>query len=292
MKIVPVAFDSMGIRSMCTFVQTEKLNILIDPGIALARRRLGYPPTNIELNTFQLFKRKILDFARRSDVIIITHYHYDHYIPSLDETFEEIYADKIVLCKNRKTKLNFRQRTQGKQFELSVKRICKEFHFIDGNTFDFGKVKIKCSPPVWHGIERSSFGYVIMLTIQAEKQKLLFSSDVMGPISKENTAYILKENPDTIILCGPPTHLLGYDLPLNHLDMVKQNVKMIIKKTKAKEIIYDHYILRDKNYMKYYKPWKKLAKRYKKRFLTGAEYMNMPIRQLEAKREEIYNEEM
>ncbi|MBN1923184.1 MAG: MBL fold metallo-hydrolase [Nanoarchaeota archaeon] len=292
MNIIPVCFDSMGVRSMCTFVHTDKLNILIDPGLALATKRLGYPPTNIELNTFYILKQKILDFARKSEVIIITHYHYDHYISSHDEMFEELFTDKIVLCKNRKTKLNFEQRTRGKEFEISVKKLCKEFHFIDGNTFNLGGVKIKCSEPLWHGTERSSFGYIIMLTIEAEKTKFLYSSDIMGPIESKNADYIINEGADIMVLCGPPTHLLGYDLTEAHMNQINQNVDKIIKKSKAKDIIYDHYILRDKNYMKYFKPWVNLAKKNKKKFLTAAEYAGVPIRQLEANREEIYNQEM
>lgn len=291
MEIIPVAFDSMGVRSMCTFVHTDKHNILIDPGIALATRRLGLPPTNIELNTFNIYKNKILDFSKRSDIIIITHYHLDHYIPSHDEMFDELYSDKIVLCKNRKTKLNFSQRTEGKEFEMSVKRVCKELHFIDGNSFTFDDVKIKFSQPLWHGVERGSYGYLIMPTITSGKEKLLYAGDVMGPITKENTDYIISENPDTIIMCGPPTHLVGYDITETHLDIIRRNVEQIIRKTHVKNIIYDHYILRDKEYMKYYRQFVILAKKLNKRFLTGAEYAGMPVRQLEAKRDEIYKEE-
>ncbi|VVB74972.1 Metallo-beta-lactamase superfamily protein [Candidatus Tiddalikarchaeum anstoanum] len=281
----------MGVRSMCTFVQTDKHNILIDPGIALATRRLGLPPTNIELNTFNVFKNKILDFAKRSDIIIITHYHLDHYIPSNDEIFEDVYTDKIILCKNRKTKLNFNQRSEGKEFEMSVKRVCKEFHFIDGNSFEFDDVKIKFSEPLWHGVERSSFGYLIMATITSGKTKLLFAGDVMGPILKENADYIISENPDVLIMCGPPTHMVGYDIMEAHLELVKANLIQIIQKCKVKDIIYDHYILRDKDYMKFYSQFIALAKKKGKRFLTGAEYAGVPIHQLEAKRDQLYNEE-
>ncbi|PIU62852.1 hypothetical protein COS83_01775 [archaeon CG07_land_8_20_14_0_80_38_8] len=293
MNIIPVCFDSMGVRSTCTFVQTEKLNILIDPGLALATKRLNYPPTNIELNSFYIFKNKILEFARKSDIIIVSHYHYDHFISSHDDIFEELYSDKIVLCKNRKTKLNFNQRTMGKEFEISVKKVCREFHFIDGNAFNFGGVKIKFSPPLWHGVERSSYSYVIMATINEGKEKLLYSSDIMGPILKENADYIIKENADFLILCGPPTHLLGYDLPELHLTMINKNLERIFKECKkTKTIIYDHYILRDKDYLKYYKPWAAMAKKYKKKLMTAAEYAGVPVRQLEANREELTEKEM
>ena len=293
MNIIPVCFDSMGLRSTCTFVHSDKLNILIDPGLALATSRLGYPPTNVELNSFYIFKKKILEFAKKSEVIVITHYHYDHYISSQDECFDELYADKIVLCKNRKTKLNFNQRTRGKEFELSVKRVCKEFHFIDGNEFVFDGVKIVFSPHMWHGAERSSDGYVIMASIISEGEKLLYSSDVVGPITDENTDYIIAQDPNIMILCGPPTHLLGYDLAQGHLTVINRQLEKIFKNCKkCKTIIYDHYILRDKEYMTYYSIWKKQAEKYKKKFLTAAEYAGVPIRQLEANRREISSQEM
>jgi predicted metallo-beta-lactamase superfamily hydrolase len=43
-RIVPLAFDSFGVRSMSTFVETDDLRILIDPGVALAPIRYGLEP--------------------------------------------------------------------------------------------------------------------------------------------------------------------------------------------------------------------------------------------------------
>jgi len=39
MKIEIVGTESMGVRGMCCFVQTESRKILIDPGIALGYKR-------------------------------------------------------------------------------------------------------------------------------------------------------------------------------------------------------------------------------------------------------------
>ncbi len=292
MKIIPVAFDSMGVRSMCTYIQTDTVNILIDPGIALATRRLGLPPTNLELDTFYKFKEKIVNFARNADIIIITQYMYDHYISSHDEHFDDIYTDKIILCKNRKTKLNFEQRERGKLFEINAQRICKEFHFIDGKEFSFDGVKIKFSPPVWHGTERSENGYVVMVTVSEKGEKFFYSSDVIGPMLESTTEYIIKEDADTSFICGPPTHLIGYSFPEGTMEIVNRNVERIIKETKkTKTIVYDHYILRDKNYTKYFKPWAELAKKYNKRFITAAEFANQPIKALEANRDKLYENE-
>lgn len=42
MNIVPLAFESMGVRSMATFVETDQ-RILIDPGTSIAPKRFGFP---------------------------------------------------------------------------------------------------------------------------------------------------------------------------------------------------------------------------------------------------------
>lgn len=291
MNIIPVAFDSMGVRSMCTFVNTPKLNILIDPGLALAKKRLGFPPSNIEFRTFNVFKDKIVNFAKRSDIILVTHYHYSHYIASHDESFDDIYSNKIVLCKNRKRKLNFTQRNRGKDFEINVKSICKEYHSIDNKTFNFDNVTIECSPPLWHGSEKTSLGYIVIPTIKHKKEKLLFGSDITGPVNNENTDYIIKQNPDTLILSSIPTYLLGYSIPESFLDMSIKFMKKIIAETNTKTIIYDHYHVRDINYKRKMRPLKAFAKNNDVKLLTAAEYTNTPIRQLEARREELSFEE-
>ena len=47
-RIAPLAFDSFGVRSMATFVETDDLKVLIDPGVALAPVRYGLEPHPLE----------------------------------------------------------------------------------------------------------------------------------------------------------------------------------------------------------------------------------------------------
>jgi hypothetical protein len=285
MNVIPLCFDSMGVRSSCFFVQCEGLNILIDPSLALANTRRGICPTDDEMNAFFNYKKRIVDFAKRSDIIIVTHYHNGHYISSQDETFDDIYSNKIVLCKDRSKKLDLTQRNKGKEFEITVKKICKEYHIADHNSFDFKKVKISFSEPVWHGAERSQFGYVVMVSILEKKFKFMYSSDVTGPILESTADLIIKENPDLLYLCSAPTHLLGFEITESNLFFIEKNIKKIIDKTKkTKTIIYDHYLLRDKNYMKYYSKYQAWAKAKKKRFITAAEFLGQKVNQLEANR--------
>jgi predicted metallo-beta-lactamase superfamily hydrolase len=206
-------------------------------------------------------------------------------VSSQDETFEEIYSNKIVLCKDRSKKLDLNQRNKGKEFEITVKRICKEYHIADFNSFNFKKVKIEFSEPVWHGTERSQYGYVVMVSVTENKFKFMYSSDIMGPILESTADLIIKQNPDLLYLCSAPTHLLGFEITDSNLFYIEKNLKKIIDKLKSTNtIIYDHYLLRDEKYMDYFSKYQSWAKAKKKKFITAAEFLGQPVNQMEAKR--------
>ncbi|MDK2464732.1 MAG: MBL fold metallo-hydrolase, partial [Candidatus Korarchaeota archaeon] len=78
MLVRPLAFDSMGVRSMATYVETRDVSLLIDPGVALAPRRFGLPPHDVERERLRSLARVIEEHARRARILVVTHYHYDH----------------------------------------------------------------------------------------------------------------------------------------------------------------------------------------------------------------------
>ena len=82
MKIIPIASDSLGVRSMATYVETKDCKILIDPSAALGPKRYGLPPSREEQEVLFKTKIKIAELAEQCNVLIISHYHYDHYDPN------------------------------------------------------------------------------------------------------------------------------------------------------------------------------------------------------------------
>ena len=112
MKIIPIASDSMGTRSMATFVETKDCKILIDPGVALGPRRYGLPPHPLEIEKLEEDWRNIVKYADKAQVMIVTHYHYDHHNPE----YPEIYADKVVYLKHPTEKINYSQKKRAKYF--------------------------------------------------------------------------------------------------------------------------------------------------------------------------------
>jgi predicted metallo-beta-lactamase superfamily hydrolase len=101
LNVIPLAFDSLGVRSMATLVETDK-RIMIDPGLDLAPKRYGLPPTRIELERGRELSDKINQYAQKTDIFIITHYHHDHYFPEA-----EFYKDKVLLLKQNKNQILF-----------------------------------------------------------------------------------------------------------------------------------------------------------------------------------------
>ena len=274
MKIKPIASDSMGIRSMATYVETKDCKIFIDPSAALGPRRYGLTPTQKEYEMLNIIKDKIRKIAEKCDILTISHYHYDHYDP--DEAF---YKDKKVFAKDISNKINKSQRERGKEFKEKVEKQC-ELIYCDNSKDTIKDTKIIFSPPFFHGPENVRLGYVIMTSIDDGDKKILHASDVQGPVTENATNYILKQEPDILIMDGPPTYLLGWRFSRENLDKASNNLLEIINNLKC-EIILDHHLLRDIKYKDAFsKPFKKAGSRIK----TFAEYIGEENNTLEAHR--------
>jgi hypothetical protein len=282
MKIIPLAFDSLGVRSMATFVETN-FKILIDPGAALGPSRYGLTPHPLEIQKLEELEERIKKFANKADILTISHYHYDHYSP-----YENFWAGKILLMKHPKEKINFSQKNRAKEFLEEIDEKAKEIEFADGREFLFDKTKIKFSPPVNHGAENSRLGYVVMCSISYKKKKFIHASDIQGPQIKETKEWIINENPDILILSGYPTIFLGWRFSQKGFEESNKNLMEILEKTKIKKIILEHHLLRDLNYKKKISEVLEKANELDKEIITAAEFLGKENEFLEAKRRELY----
>jgi len=277
MKILPLASESLGVRSLATYVETDSHKILIDPSAALGPSRYGLPPAKEELIALEESKKKIKEFARKADILIITHYHYDHYDP--DENF---YNGKKVLAKDINSKINKSQTERGTVFRDIIKDSC-DLIYADNKKFNLDDIEIKFSEPFPHGPVGSRLGFVIMCSIIDKNFKLLFASDTQGPVSDEATGYILNEKPDLLIIDGPPTYFLGYKFSERDFLKSKENLTRISTELNSK-IILDHHLLRD---LKYKERFKELYET--NRVCSMAEYVGLENNLLEAHRKELWS---
>jgi predicted metallo-beta-lactamase superfamily hydrolase len=281
MRIVPLAFDSMGVRSVATWVETD-LKIVIDPGLSFAPLRYGLPPTNCELRRIEDLTKKIWDYAQAADILTISHYHHDHYFPEAD-----FYTGKILLIKDPNKRINRSQKGRGKAFLRWVKDGPQLVEFADGRSFKFRRTEIDFSPALYHGGDGSRLGCVIACSIKYEGQKLTHASDVQGPQVDVTTNWIVQQNPDVLILSGFPTLLLGRRSSKYGLYQSQKNLLRILNGTKVKTMILDHHLTRDLHYKNKIEKIVQEANRLNKKIITAAEYLGKEPELLEAKRKEL-----
>jgi len=283
LNVKPLAFDSFGVRSMATFVATDNIAVLIDPGVSLAPSRYKLPPHPIEEQRMSETWADIKEHATRSDVLIVTHYHYDHHDPEEPE----IYKDKIVYLKHPKESINKSQAKRASYFLDKLKEMPKSIDIADGMVFKHGSTTIKFSSPVFHGTN-SKLGYVVEVSISCSGEKLVFSSDVEGPAVDDQVEFIIQENPDIVILDGPMTYMLGFRYSNKSLALSIANIKRILSETSVKCIMVEHHFMRDLKYKERIAEVYEHAAEKNIKVITAAEYLGRNVDILEARRKELY----
>jgi len=283
MNVKPLAFNSLGTRSMATYVETDDAKILIDPGVSLAPFRYGLPPHALEWQRMDESWKLIKDYTREAEILIVTHYHYDHHNPSEPE----IYRDKVTLIKHPADKINYSQQERAAYFLNMLGKCPKRLEYADGKKFEFGKTKIKFSPPVCHGTN-PRLGYVVEVSISCSGEKVVHSSDVEGPSLDDQVRFLLDEKPEIAIVDGPMSYMLGFRYSFKSLQVSIQNLVQTISETSIQALMLDHHFMRDLRYESRIKPVYEKAKDRGVKVLTAAGFLGRRIEMLEACRKELY----
>jgi len=279
-----VGADSFGVRSLATIIEVCGLKIFVDPGVSFAPRRYGLPPHEVELRRGKEVENKILRELEDTDIIIITHYHYDHYLYRQEHV--EAYKGKILLVKDPTRHINVSQRIRAHRLfkRFGVENLAKRIEYADGRAFNFECCTIDFSPPVPHGVEGTKLGYVVMVRVRGEAENIVVASDVQGPMSPNTLKLLENWKPDVVVLSGPPTYFEGYRIEARELLKGFRALYQLAKS--AKFVIVDHHFARDKRFPKILNSIRKALG--KRNLVCAAEYMGKPIEPLEAYRDELW----
>jgi hypothetical protein len=121
LKFEPIWADSLGAKTSCTLVRTPDVSVLIDPGVAVMQP--SFPVSWAKKFHWKVqAMRAIKRASKKADVIVISHYHYDHFT----DFDKKLYAGKLLLTKNPNEYINDSQRKRAEHF---FGNICK--HFAD-----------------------------------------------------------------------------------------------------------------------------------------------------------------
>jgi len=296
-KVVPLAAESLGARSMCTFVETPNVKVLLDAGVSLGPYRFGFPPHPREYHALRECRRKISEYAEKAEVVTISHYHFDHHTPSYtdwcfnwssEEAARQIYEGKLVLAKSYRDKVNFNQRHRGWVFSKTGGKYAKKLEYVDGKVFEFGATKLRFSEPVFHGPENSELGWLLMTTIEHESERVLFASDVQGPMHTPTVKTILEQNPILVIIGGPPTYLSGL-VQEEQIQQGMMNLEKIVQYVPT--TILEHHMLREENWWTLAHSVLDAAFKAGHVALTAADFLKKENILLESQRKQLFEKE-
>jgi predicted metallo-beta-lactamase superfamily hydrolase len=282
MRIMPLAADSMGARSMATHVETKDCNILIDPNVRLARKRFGLPPHPSEKKRRAEMWRLIRDKARKAKVFTVSHYHYDHHNPDAPSVFR----GKIALLKDYERKTNTNQRLRGRRFARKIEKYAKEITIADGKDFRFGRTRIIFSKPVVHGVT-DRMGYVLEVCIREGEQAFVHTSDIVGGCLADQIDFIEEQNPQTVIMDGALSYMMG-TYGKKNMELSQKNIVHLIESTDLRTLVLDHHLLREKKWRERIPNVLDSAKESRVKVLTCAGYLGRSDDLIEARRKDLF----
>ncbi len=250
-KVEVIGAESMGVRSMCTLVETPDCCFLLDPGCALGPRK-GYEiPHPLEYRRLHAITDAIMDISRKASCFFISHFHHDHFKPRMaDETYihsnddivHAIYAGKTIYMKSSLHHIGKNQKSRARYFRQSMGKIASDYHDADFTRVAFGDTIVDFSYPVCHGEAGTRLGHVIMVRFQYKGECFVFAPDVQGPVVDETMKFILDVSPvDLLFIGGPPIYLCpGLDARI--IESARINLGKLHERVKT--IILDHHCCR------------------------------------------------
>jgi uncharacterized protein len=297
-KITPIAAESLGVRSMCTLVETPDVSVLLDAGISLCPYRFSLPPHPIEFQTIQSLRKKLAEAADKAQVVTISHYHFDHHTPSFedwvvnwtqaDQTAKQIYQDKEVLIKDPKENINASQRQRAWLFQKTGGKHAKKLAVADGKVFTYGGTTLRFSMAVPHGPENSMLGWVVMATVECDDERFMFAPDVQGPMATETFELIKVAKPDVLMVGGPPFYLAGFRVEEAQLEKGIQNLSEIARFVPV--VVMEHHALRDAAYRQRGIRVFQEAEKFGHQVLSAAEFLGQENLFLESRRKQLYTD--
>ena len=285
MIITPLAAESFGVRSSAFFIETADVKILIDPGVSLAPSRSGLAPHSFEIRAMNERWRMIKDHAARADILVITHFHFDHF----DPTEPVVFNNKVLLIKHPSETINASQRERARELVRNYRTLPRRVEFADDRLFEFGSTSIRFSPAVPHGPD-TTVGWVVEASVREGDSCFLYSSDIVGACRDEHIQFILSEEPDTLYLDGPLTYMLGQGFSLDDLRTSISNINRLLEMPKLKTLIIDHHLLRDKNWKDEIRDVYAKAEGAGKKAVTMAGFLGTHDMLLEARRGQLFEQ--
>ena len=287
MKIEILGTESLGVRSLSCYVETGETRVLIDPGVSLAPWRYGMRPHKRELAASKRTREKILARAAQSDLLVISHYHFDHCTPAVSRRLEwsdegraaQLYRGKLIYAKSAESSINPSQRRRA--YHLWKRPDCR-LVAADGARWK----NVTFSAPLPHGEGNSPRGWVIATLIEEGDERFVHASDIQCLYEPAIEA-VLALRPTILLVSGPPLYLEELDPALAQAGI--KNLQTLVRECPL--VIADHHLLRSEEGLKQIERLHQEAAKVQHRVLCAAEFAGRAPLLLEAQRRELHEKE-
>lgn len=251
-RIRMLACESLGVRSIATLIELGDLKIVVDPGLSLGSR-YGMIPHPLEYKRLLELRHRLFKVLEKADVIIISHYHYDHYL-RLDrvdyiwtwsipkENIKAYESKELILVKDVNRMINVSQKIRGMKLWRKLEEEKLHFEPADLKSFEIGDVKIEFPIVAPHGPENTKLGYVLITVIEHGNIKIVHASDIQA-LSNNTVKSIISLKPDILIISGPPLYLEGSKVSSNLISVGLENLYKLAGSCRI--LIVDHHFARD-----------------------------------------------
>ncbi len=264
---------------MATVIETPDLRVFVDPSAALAPARFGLPPHEVELKALAESASRIASELVDADVVVVTHYHYDHHDPGRLIPVD-LYSSKVVLVKDPSRSINVSQRIRASRFLKLLRGVSARVEVADSVERVFGRTRLVFSKPIQHG-NSPKLGYVLAVRVEYGSESVSFSSDVEGPLDRYVVDFMCGSR--IAVVDGPPTYLVGRAYSGDDVRVALENLARLASCVET--LVVDHHLIRDLNYVELFREVERSTGRSPR---TAAELAELKPNLLEARRRELY----
>jgi len=147
--------------------------------------------------------------------------------------------------------------------------------FADGRFFRKGQTSVRFTQPMFHGEEGTCRGWVVGVVVTHGERKLVYTSDLQGPVVEDYAQWIIDERPDMLILDGPALGPQGRFQKRETADRAMSHCAAVVREAGADITVLDHHTTRVVEYRT------RAADAYACGAVTGAELLDrQPLAEL------------
>lgn len=233
-QIAILGAESLGARSMATVIRTADRTVLIDPGVALAPKRSGFPPHPREVEAADRVREAVLGWLPRATDVVVTHFHGDH-MPLADADPYQVSLSAFVPPRGCRVWV---PGEEGHSGQARARR--RDLGQALGRPLPSAEGKddgvVACAGPFPHG---GGIGAVMIVAVREGNACFVHASDTQL-LSPEAVGTVLRWRPSVVYTSGPALYLP--EITWEEVDLARAHAARIAAATDT--LVIDHHPLR------------------------------------------------